>query len=110
MRSTVTRIIVQDYMSKEFYTLDFVVTLNLQNLVHSTDLAIKMCVFYAEPHISRVAISSGRARAISRNLVHSLKTISLGVCLPLTSDRVEICELLSNSTSLDLRVQALLSP
>ena len=43
----------------------------------STDLAIKMCMFYAEPRISRVAISSGRARAISRNLVHSLKAKSV---------------------------------
>ena len=37
------------------------------------------CVFYAEPRISRVAISSGRGRerAISRNLVHSLKAKSV---------------------------------
>ena len=36
-----------------------------------------MCVFYAEPRISRVAISPGRARAISHILVHSLKAISV---------------------------------
>ena len=36
-----------------------------------------LCVFYAEPRISRVAISSGRERAISRNLVHSLKAKSV---------------------------------
>ena len=42
-----------------------------------TDLAFMLCVFYAETRISRVAISSGRARAISRNLVHSLKAKSV---------------------------------
>ena len=29
-----------------------------------TDLAFMLCVFYAEPCISRVAISSGRARTV----------------------------------------------
>ena len=42
-----------------------------------TDLAFMLCVFYAEPRISRVAISSGRARAISRNPVHTLKAKSI---------------------------------
>ena len=42
-----------------------------------TDLAFMLCVFYAEPRISRVPISSGRARTISRNLVHSLKAKSV---------------------------------
>ena len=43
----------------------------------NTDLALKMCVSYAEPRISRVMISSGRARTISRNPVHTLKAKSV---------------------------------
>ena len=43
----------------------------------TTDLAIKMCVFYAESRISHVTISSGRVPAISHNLVHSLKAKSV---------------------------------
>ena len=42
-----------------------------------TDLAFMLCVFYAEPRISRIAISSGRSRAISCSLVHSLKAKSV---------------------------------
>ena len=43
----------------------------------STDLAFMLCGFYAEPRISRVAISSGRTRAISHNPVHTLKAKSV---------------------------------
>ena len=46
-------------------------------VLYCTDLTIKIRVFYTEPRISRVAISSGRACAISRKLVHSLKAKSV---------------------------------
>ena len=43
-----------------------------------TDLAFMLCMFYTEPCISCVMISSGRATyCISRNLVHSLKAKSV---------------------------------
>ena len=54
----------------------------------ATDLAFMLCVFYAEPRISRVAISSGHSRAISRNPVHTLKAKSVDLrqnCAPAPS-------------------------
>ena len=45
----------------------------------NTDLAFMLCLFYAEPRIYRVGISSDHARAISRNLVHSLKAKSVHI-------------------------------
>ena len=44
---------------------------------HSTDKALLLWTVLRGPRISRVAISSGRARTISRNLVHALKARSV---------------------------------
>ena len=48
-----------------------------------THMEFLICVFYAEPRISRVAMSSGRARAISRNPSFDFFAISVFYTLKL---------------------------